>query len=173
MATLPDQYQNNTPTKETANMSPLQLAAAYYMDQGQQTPFFINHDFLREMTTFLDTGIITPASVGVPAGLSVVVEDNNVYVIRQAENCGPIETDRFEKTLVGPISTVNPDAWTFGAITVRGGSAANGAGGPWATGGLTSQDPTPNNSVNRAPDIVTNVTATYGATSSTATDGIA
>jgi hypothetical protein len=55
---------------------------------------------------------------------------------------------------------------------VRGGSAANGAGGPWGTGGLTSQDPTPNNGVDRQPDIVTNLDATYGTNVSTSTSGI-
>jgi hypothetical protein len=173
MSSTPIQYQNNLPTKKDANLSPLQLAAAYYMDQGQQTPFFINHEFLKELKTFMDSGIITPPAVGVPGGISVVVENNQVYVIRRASDCGPEETDRYEKVSVGPIGTVAPSTWTFNAITVRGGSAANGAGGPWGTGGLTSQDPTPENSVNREPNIVTNVYATYGATSTTATNGIA
>lgn len=173
MATIPSQYQNNTPNKQDANLSPLQLAAAYFMDQGQQTPFFINHDFLKELKTFADSGIVTPDKVGIPAALSVIVEDDKVYVIRAASDCGPDGTNRYEKVLVGPKSTVLVNSWQFGSSTIRGGSAANGGGGPWGTGGLTSQDPTPNNSVNREPDIVSNVYTTYGVTASTGTNGVA
>ena len=50
---------------------------------------------------------------------------------------------------------------------------AQGAGGPWGTGGLTSQDPTPNNGADRQPDIVTNVNVAYGtSTTITVNNGI-
>lgn len=169
--TIPVQYRNNIPTADTANLSPLQLAAAYYMDQGKQTPFFVNHDFLKEFTTFIDSGIVTPDKVKVP-GLSVISIEEAIYVIRSAQDCGA-DTERFEKVFVGNRTEVVPNTWGFNGVTVRGGSAANGAGGPWGTGGLNSQDPTPNNSVNRQPDIISNLFTAYGANVSTSTDGIA
>lgn len=171
MATVPSQYQNNTPVKENANLSPLQPAIAYYMDQGGQTPFFPNHDFLRELKTFADSGIITPAQLKVD-GIAVIAEEDAIYVVRSAPDCGA-DINRYEKVYLGTRQTLLPSSWSFTGVTVRGGSVANGAGGPWGTGGLSSQDPTPNNSVNRQPDIVSNLDATYGANVSTATNGIA
>lgn len=168
---IPRQYLNNSPQIAIANLSPLQLAVAYYMDQGQQIPFFINQDFLRQMTTFASSGIITPEMISVP-GISVVLQGNDVYVQRRAADCGPDETDRYEYVYAGTKQDLLPNSWSFDGILVRGGSAANGAGGPWGTGGLTSQDPTPNNGVDRQPDIVTNVDAAYGTNVSTSTSGI-
>lgn len=89
---IPRQYLNNSPQIAIANLSPLQLAAAYYMDQGQQIPFFINQEFLRQMTTFASSGIITPEMISVP-GISVVLQGNDVYVQRRAADCGPDETE--------------------------------------------------------------------------------
>jgi hypothetical protein len=168
----PIQYQANTPTKQDANLSPLQPAISYYMAQGQQTPFFVNHDFLRQLTVFADSGIVTPAKVNVPAGIAVIAEGDDIYVIRGAQDCGA-DINRYEKIYVGKRDDVAPQSWSFTGITVRGGSAAGGAGGPWGTGGLTSQDPTPNNSVNRQPDIISNLLAAYGSNVSTSTDSIA
>jgi len=169
---IPTQYSNNNPRIAIANLSPLQLAAAYYMDQGQQIPFFINQEFLRQMTTFASSGIVTPAMLNVTDGIAVVLRGNDVYVQRRAPDCGPEEIDRYEYVYAGTKQDLAPDSWEFDGILIRGGSAANGAGGPWGTGGLTSQDPTPNNGVDRQPDIVTNVTATYGTTVSASTLGI-
>jgi len=152
---IPRQYLNNSPQITIANLSPLQLAAAYYMDQGQQIPFFVNQEFLRQMTTFASSGLITPEMVSVP-GIAVVLKGDDVYVQRRAADCGPDETDRYEYVYAGTKQDLLP----------------NGAGGPWGTGGLTSQDPTPNNGVDRQPDIVTNVTATYGTNVSASTSGI-
>lgn len=172
MAT-PFQYQNNNPAIDNGNLSPLQLAAAYYMDQGQQIPFFINHDFLRAMTVFVSSGVVTPSSVPyIQSALSVVVKGDEVYVQRVGENCGPTDFPRYELVYVGKKQDLFPDAWTFDGAVVRGGSAATGAGGQWGTGGLTSPDPAPNNGADRQPDLVTNVDATYGATVTTATPGL-
>lgn len=171
---IPSQYQNNTPAIDNGNLSPLQIAAAYYMDQGQQIPFFINHEFLRQLTVFASSGVVNPSQVPyVQSGLAVVVKNDDVYVQRLAENCGPNEFARYELVYIGKKYDILPDSWTFGGTLVRGGSAATGGGGPWGTGGLTSPDPTPNNGVDRQPDIVSNTSAVYGATASTATTGIA
>lgn len=169
---IPPQYQTTSPTIQNANLSPLQLAASYYMAQGQQTPFFVNHDWLRALSAYADSGLITPASVGVPEGLSVVAEEDSIYVIRKAPDCGP-EENRYEKVYVGTRNQVAPGSWSFNGMVIRGGSAANGAGGPWGTGGLSSQDPTPGNSVDRQPNIVGNIITQYSANVSTASDNIA
>jgi len=167
---IPSQYLNNSPQISIANLSPLQLAAAYYMDQGQQIPFFINQEFLRQMTTFASSGVVTPPTEY--PGIAVVLRDDNVYVQRLAANCGPEQIDRYEYVYVGTKQELYPESWEFDGTLVRGGSAASGGGGPWGTGGLTSPDTAPNNGVDRQTDIVTNIGATYGATVSTSTLGI-
>lgn len=45
--------------------------------------------------------------------------------------------------------------------TIRGGSSANGAGGPWATGGLSGPSPVPGNAVNTVPPVVSDITTFY------------
>lgn len=169
---IPAQFLNKNPQSSDTTLSSLQLAASYYMVQGQQVPFFVNHDFLRECKTFFDSGIITPLAVGVPDGLSVVAKGDAISVIRRAQDCG-VDENRYEEVFVGNRGDILPNSWSFTGITIRGGSVANGAGGPWGTGGLSSQDPTPNNSVNRQPDIVTNLTAAYGANAAASYNGLA
>jgi hypothetical protein len=159
----PAQYLQVTPTKEKANLSPLQIAASYYMDEGQQTPFFINHELLRQLTVFSSSAQLTPEQVGLD-GLSFIQRDGNVYLFREAPECGPDGGARYEDILVGTVEEIAPESWSFDSITVRGGSAADGGGGPWGTGGLSSQDPTPNNGVDRSPDIVPNIRTAYSST---------
>lgn len=168
-STIPSQFAGTQPAIESGNLSPLQLAAAYYLNQGIDIPFFVNAAFVEQFKIFCTSGQVTPANIAAPAGaISVVSRGDNIYVQKPAVDCGPDDTDRYEELYIGPRNSVAPDSWSFDGTLVRGGSVAEGAGGPWGTGGLTSQDPTPNNGEDRDPDIVSNVFATYG-TSNTIT----
>jgi hypothetical protein len=75
-------------------------------------------------------------------------------MIRRAENCGPLEIERYEQITIGNRADLLPNAWTFGESTVRGGSLSAGGGGPWGSGGLSSAFPGPCNAVDRPPAIV-------------------
>lgn len=161
---IPSQYRNfqTPPVNELANLSPLQLALIHYMRDGQEVPFFINHDWLRALTTFADSGIITPQQVG---GFGPVIIDDgnppNVYTIEPKPDCGPDDVDRFENVQI--TLALEEGRW-IGSIDqlVRGGSACNGAGGPWATGGLTGPDTSPGNGEDLPPPIYSNAVAQYG-----------
>jgi hypothetical protein len=162
MASIPKQYSSfqNLPDNLLGGLSPLQLAAAYYMIQGQQVPFFVNHDWLRALRVFCDSGIVDPKRVGGTG--PVVVKGDDVYTIERAPDCGPDETDRTDLVYRGKINNLPVSVWRSGSDqVVRGGSAANGSGGPWGTGGITGPSPDPGNSVGQPDPIVSNVAATY------------
>jgi hypothetical protein len=162
MASIPKQYSNfqNLPDNLLGGLSPLQLAAAYYMIQGQQVPFFVNHDWLRALRVYCDSGIVNPRQVG--GSGPVVVKGDDVYTIERAPDCGPDETERTELVYKGKINNLPVTAWRSGSdLVVRGGSAANGAGGPWATGGITGPSPVPGNSVDQPDPLVSNLAAVY------------
>ena len=167
-STIPNQFAGTTPNIDKGNLSPLQLAAAYYLNQGIDIPFFINAAFVEQFKIFCTSGQVTPANIAAPAGsISVISRGNDIYVQKTAPDCGPDEIDRYEEIYIGTRNSVAPDSWSFDGTLVRGGSVAQGAGGPWGTGGLTSQDPTPNNGEDRDPDIVSNVFVTYGVSATT------
>lgn len=162
MADIPSQYSGflNTPQNQTGGLSPLQLAAMYYMVQGQQVPFFVNHDWLRALRVYCDSGILDPKVVG--GSGPVVVDNGNVFTIEAAPDCGPDEKDRTELVFRGNLSSLPITVWQTGPVeVVRGGSTANGAGGPWATGGILGSSPVPGNSVGQPEPQVSNIAATY------------
>ncbi len=165
---IPSQYRNfqTPPVGELANLSPLQLALIHYMRDGQEVPFFINHDWLRALTTFADSGIIAPADVG---GFGPVIIDDTesspqIYTIEPKPDCGPDETDRYENVRVDA-GLLKPDMWV-GSIDqlVRGGSVCDGAGGPWGTGGLSGPNTSPDNGVDLPPPIYANAVSQFGFT---------
>jgi hypothetical protein len=170
---LPPQYSGflTRPANELGNLSPLQIAAAYYMDQGEQIPFFINNDWLRALNVFCNSGIVTPRSLGIESAateneayLSIIIIDDGVYLQRKAPDCGPEEIDRYDQIYIGQRQNLLPDSWTAAGPVVRGGSSANGVGGPWATGGLDGPSPTPLNGIDRPPAIFSNISTAYSAT---------
>ena len=152
MAT-PVQYEVKRPTLETGGLSPLQLALAYYMDLAQQVPFAVNTDFVTAIKTYSDSGVVLPSDLGLD-GTSIVADGPLVKMIRRAENCGPLEIERYEQITIGNRADLLPNAWDHGVGTIRGGSISAGAGGPWGTGGLTSAFPGPCNAVDRPPNII-------------------
>jgi hypothetical protein len=156
MATLPRQYQAGTPTQEIGNLSPLQLALAYFMDLGQVVPFSVNTEFINVLKVFSSSGLVTPSDLNLEnvGNVSVIADGPWVKIIRRAENCGPIEIERYDSVIVGSRADLVPDAWSFDTTTIRGGSVSTGAGGPWGTGGLSSAFPGPCNAIDRPPPII-------------------
>lgn len=169
MTVIQQQYRSflNPPQNQIGNLSPLQVAAAYYMDQGQQIPFFINNDWLVALNIFCNSGIITPRDVNLGDSvdlLSIVDQDGALYLQRRAPDCGPDDVDRYDQIYIGQRQDLFPNSWTAGGPIVRGGSAANGVGGPWGTGGIDGPSPTPLNGVDRPPPIYSNISTSYAST---------
>lgn len=156
MATVPKQYLAGSPTQEIGNLSPLQLALAYYMDLGNQVPFAVNTEFINVLKVFSSSGVITPSDLNLEnvGNVSVIADGPWVKIIRRAENCGPLEIERYDSVIVGSREELIPDAWTFDTTTIRGGSVSTGGGGPWGTGGLSSAFPGPCNAIDRPPPII-------------------
>ena len=162
MSLIPKQYSNflNKPENLQGGLSPLQLAAIYYMIEGKQIPFFINHAWLKALNVYCNSGILDPKQVGATG--PVVVKEDKIYSIETAPDCGPDEKNRTEEMYRGEISSLNVPVWRAGTNTViRGGSAANGVGGPWGTGGIVSPSPNPGNSTDLPDPVVSNVEAAY------------
>lgn len=167
-------YAPGTYTQQNGNLSPLQLAVAYYMAQGGQSPFSVNSEFLTQLKIFASSGIFTPQQVNpsIP-GLALIAKEDAIYSYGELPDCGPDATDRYGLTYLGTRNQIAPGSWSFDGITVRGGSAlTTGGGGPYGTGGLTSPDPSPNNSENRSPNLVPNLSV-YASNVSAQTSGIA
>lgn len=150
---IPVQYEVKRPSLETGGLSPLQLALAYYMDLAQQVPFAVNTDFVAAIKTYSDSGVVLPSDLGLD-GTSIIADGPLVKMIRRAENCGPLEIERYEQITIGNRADLLPNAWEYGVGTVRGGSISAGGGGPWGTGGLTSAFPGPCNAVDRPPNLI-------------------
>jgi hypothetical protein len=157
MATVPKQYLTGSPTQEIGNLSPLQLALAYYMDLGNQVPFAVNTEFVYALKTYSDSAVVTPSDLNLEnvGNISVIADGPWVKIIRRAENCGPLEIERYDSVIVGSRADLLPKSWTFDTATVRGGSLSAGGGGPWGSGGLSSAFPGPCNAIDRPPAIIT------------------
>jgi hypothetical protein len=152
--TTPAQYAINRPTLEVGGLSPLQLALTYYMNEALQVPFAVNTDFVAAIKTYSDSGVVIPSDLGLD-GTAIIADGPLVKMIRRAENCGPLEIERYEQITIGNRADLLPNAWEHGVGTIRGGSISAGAGGPWGTGGLASAFPGPCNAVDRPPNLIT------------------
>jgi hypothetical protein len=166
MSTIPKQYQGflTPPENAQGGLSPLQLAATYYMIEGQQVPFFINHQWLKALNVFCNSGILDPKQVNGQGPVVVKGTINaDVYTIENKPDCGPDEKNRTEEIYRGKIDSFNIPIWRSGpGEVIRGGSAANGTGGPWATGGIVGPSPDPLNSLDQPAPLVSNLSAAYG-----------
>jgi hypothetical protein len=151
--TTPAQYAINRPTLEVGGLSPLQLALTYYMNEALQVPFAVNTDFVAAIKTYSDSGVVIPSDLGLD-GTAIIADGPLVKMIRRAENCGPLEIERYEQITIGNRTDLLPNAWEYGEATVRGGSISAGGGGPWGTGGLASAFPGPCNAVDRPPNLI-------------------
>lgn len=131
----------------TENPSPLEFALLDFLNKGQQLPFFLNTEWLQALQVFGNSGITDPTSIG--GSGPVIMIDDDIFTIEPKPDCGPDDTDRYENVFRGKVDSLFPPDKFFkfnldGCI--RGGSCANGAGGPWATGGLVGPDVNPYNS---------------------------
>ena len=160
---VPKIFQGLTPTIKNGGLSPLQLAlaaklAAGFRNPWYESPLLVNRGFLAAMTQFTDSKFISPITYGartvnapdVQPGITsinyVVDEQENVYMIRRAPDCGP-EENRLERVLIGKLHELAEGTFAYYGSVIRGGSTVNGAGGPYGTGGITSPYPGPDDAI--------------------------
>lgn len=136
---IPSLYTNLTPTQTLGGMSPFQLALANYLTTGTVPPFGVNQDFLKAMNKFADSGILAPTEVDQRTGrpitppllpdviaIAYLSSGNDIYLLREAQDCGPDEKDRVEKVYLGDKSTVAAGTFVYYGGPIENGSAATG-----------------------------------------------
>lgn len=102
---IPDVYygaNGSTPTQTTGGLGPMQLALMAAMTTGSPPAFGVNQDFLKELKKFADSGRV-PANVIYKdiVGAELMSLGDDLYILRDAQDCGPNGTDRTEQVLVG------------------------------------------------------------------------
>ena len=139
--TIPNVYLNFTPTITKGGLTALQLALASYMVDGNTPPLFPNENFLAEMQAFADSSPLSPATfdlhTGLPrkpdiapgiTGIAYVSIGTDIYLLRQAQDCGPNERDRYEKIYVGKTAQVAEGSFSYYGGIIENGSTAQGSG---------------------------------------------
>lgn len=112
----------STPTQTTGGLTPLQLALMAAMTTGSPPAFGINQDFLKELKKFADSGKV-PANVIFKdiVGAELLSIGDDIYLLRDAQNCGPDGINRTEQVLVGKRTDL-----AFGTFAHYGGKISSG-----------------------------------------------
>lgn len=140
--TTPAVYTNNTPDIGTAGLSPLQLAAANFLMTGSPPAFGINQEFLTELVVFGSSEVRLPLEIdprtGLPTpypplvrdvtGVAFFVRGDDLYLFRQAQNCGPDE-NRYEEVLIGKVKDLAIGTYAYYGTEVVSGTFGFGGGG--------------------------------------------
>lgn len=137
---IPSIYTNLTPVQTVGGLSPLQLALANYLTTGTIPPFGVNQDFLATINSYADSGILTPTTVDARTGvakkpdilpdvvaIAYLTSGNDLYILREAQDCGPDEKDRVEKVYIGDRTKIAKGTFAYYGGTIYGGTAASGA----------------------------------------------
>lgn len=125
ITSAPSSFQGGTPGTTGPGLTSYQLALMNELAKGTTPPFGVNPDFLRAMNTFTSSKILTPATrniYGEPiqppfapgmTGNAYAVVGNVIYLVRQAMDCGPDETDRYETIAVENLANVTIRTWQY------------------------------------------------------------
>lgn len=136
---LPEAYADVTPTLAIGGLTPLQLALANYLTTGTTPPFGVNQEFLASINKFADSGLLSPTTYDprtneprIPdimpdvVALAYLTSGNRVYMLRDAQDCGPDGKNRTEVIDIGDITTVAEGSFAYYGNTLFHGTAANG-----------------------------------------------
>ena len=137
----PVPYQGTTPNPPQPSLTSYQLALADQLVKGTAPPFGVNPDFIAAMNTFSSSKLLSPATVNPKtgqvvqppiapgiAGTSYVIVGDMIHVIRQAQDCGPDEVNRYEKVAVENLANVAIRTWQYYGEAQPNGSASTGTG---------------------------------------------
>ncbi len=122
---IPSVYYGNKgtiPTQTTGGLSPLQLALMAAMTTGSPPAFGINQDFLKELKKFADSGKVPAYAIFKDVvGASLLSLGDDIYMLRDAQDCGPDGTGRTEQVLIGKRADL-----AFGTFAHYGGKINSG-----------------------------------------------
>jgi hypothetical protein len=155
-AQQPNQSSNSAPTSFTAGSPTLpqttltsyQLALANELMIGTTPPFGVNPDFIRAMNTFTSSKLLTPATKNSEGGIiqppfapgmtgnAYIVLGSTIYLVRQALDCGPGETDRYETVAIENLANTTIRTWQYYGDPQPSGSASTGTGTDGTVGDL-------------------------------------
>lgn len=137
---IPSIYTNLTPVQTVGGLTPLQLALANYLTTGTTPPFGVNQDFLATINKFADSGMMSPTlydqRTGLPkkpeilpdvVALAYLTSGDDVYLLREAQDCGPDEKGRVEKVYLGDRTLIAKGTFAFYGGTIYNGTAATGS----------------------------------------------
>lgn len=137
---IPSIYTNLTPVQTVGGLSPLQLALVNYMITGATPPFGVNQDFLKSINKYADSGLLIPSTTDPRTGrpitppllpdvvaIAYLSSGDNIYILRDAQDCGPDEKGRTEKVYVGDRSVVAAGTFAYYGPPIFDGTAATGS----------------------------------------------
>lgn len=127
---IPDVYygaSGSTPTQTTGGLSPLQLALMAAMTTGSPPAFGVNQDFLKELKKFADSGRV-PGNIFYKdmVGAALLSLGDDLYILRDAQDCGPDGVNRSEQILVGKRADLAFGSFAHYGGKINGGTAASG-----------------------------------------------
>ena len=104
-------------------------------------PFFINQGFLGQMQLMSDSSSLSPATIdphtGLPrnpdiapgiTGIAYVSRGEEIYISKEAENCGPDETERYNFNAIGTRTQIAEGTFAYYGGPIEGGTVSRGSG---------------------------------------------
>lgn len=139
---IPDVYGGanvlaaSTPTITNGNMSPLQLALLAAMSTGNPPPFGPNYEFMLELKKFGDSGIVAANVLYKDTvGANLVSIGDEIYMLRQAEDCGPDDKNRTEQVYLGRRADIAFGTFAHYGPKISGGTLCTGTSVGNSSGG--------------------------------------
>lgn len=115
------------PVQTTGGLSPLQLALMAAMTTGSPPAFGINQEFLKELKKFGDSGRVPANAIFKDVvGAELMSIGDDIYMLRDAQDCGPDGVNRTEQVLVGKRADLAFGTFAHYGPKINGGTAARG-----------------------------------------------
>lgn len=120
--------KGTTPIQTNGGLSPLQLALMSAMTTGTVPALGVNQDLLNELRKFSDSGPVEINQL-LPdvVGISLLALGDQIYLYRQALDCGPDEKDRTEQILVGVTADLAFGTFQYYGHPIDSGSLSDGS----------------------------------------------
>lgn len=117
-----------TPTQTNGGLSPLQLALMSQMTTGAVPGLGVNQLLLKELKKMADSAPVEINQL-LPdvVGISLLALGDQLYLYRQALDCGPDEQDRTEQILVGVTADLAFGTFQYYGHPIDSGSLSDGS----------------------------------------------
>lgn len=138
---IPQVFHGDHPAPTPSGLTSYQLALADQLVKGTMPAFGVNPDFAAAMNTFASSKLLIPATTdpktgkvvqppfapGI-SGTSYIIVGQFIHIVRQAQDCGPEEYDRYEKVPIENIANTAIRTWQYFGPPQPNGSMADGTG---------------------------------------------